>query len=134
MKTMLRLFRTMLKMPFPWLLWIGMLGVVNMAVPLFYLDTTEGKVVLAVIMMGAIIQIVIFGAKGFVRLLGLGHSLWLFMVPWLWTRLDHVPEGSPFRFWLLSVVILNGISLLIDITDVGRYIAGERTPQLTLDA
>ena len=52
------------------------------------------------------------------------------MVTWLWTRLDVAPAGSLFRYWLLATVVLVSLSLLIDVTDVIRYLRGERAPQL----
>ena len=52
------------------------------------------------------------------------------MVAWLWTRLDHAPAGSLFRYWLLATIVLVCVSLLIDADDVIRYLRGERDPQL----
>jgi hypothetical protein len=84
-------------------------------------------------MIGGIIQLSIFKAKGFVRLLGFGHFLWILMLPWLLFRLgEGVPE-TLFYNWILMVIYLNSFSLIIDVTDVIRYILGERTPQLKLE-
>ncbi len=133
MKVMMDFNRTLLLMPKPWLVWLALLVAANMVVPLFYITTREGQVVLVAILVGAVIQMVIFGAKGFVRLLGLGHILWVPMVPWLWTRLDQDSSGSIFGYWLLAVIVLDSLSLMIDVVDVIRYIKGERAPQLSLD-
>ena len=81
-------------------------------------------------MIGAILQTVIFSAKGFVRLLGIGHIAWLPMVPWLWDRLDTAPPGSFFKYWLLATIVVVSLSLIIDAADVIRYLRGERDPQL----
>ena len=70
----------------PWLIWVGTLLLVNMVVPLFFLEHREAQAVLAATMLAAIIQMVIFNAKGFVRLLGIGHFLWLPVVVWLASR------------------------------------------------
>ena len=130
MKAMIDFFRTMLTLPKPWVGWVMLLMTVNMIVPFFYLGTLEGKVVLGAAVLGALLQTWIFSAKGFVRLLGIGHVAWVPMVAWLWTRLDVAPAGSFFRYWLLATIILVSLSLLIDATDVIRYLRGERAPQL----
>ena len=66
----------------PWRVWIAVIGVVNMTAVLF-LDTIEGKLVLGAIVAGAVFQLSIFADKGYVRLLGIGHILWLPLVFWL---------------------------------------------------
>lgn len=127
---MIDFLRTMLTLPRPWIVWVGILMAANMVFPLFYLDTLEGKVVLAAFAFGAVVQTAIFSARGFVRLLGVGHIAWIPMVIWLWSRMGAAPRGSLFRYWLLGTSILAIVSLIIDATDVVRYARGEREPQL----
>ena len=133
MKAMIDFVRTMLTMPKPWIAWIMFMMVVNMIVPLFYLGTPEGKVVLGAIVFGAILQVAIFSALGWVRLLGIGHIAWVPMVYWLWFRLDFAPAGSFFRYWLFATIVLVSLSLLIDATHVIRYLRGERRPFLSIE-
>ncbi len=116
----------------PWRVWIALLGVVNMTA-IFFLDTLEGKLVLAAIVAGAVFQLSIFAAKGYVRLLGIGHILWLPLVLWLGSRLGDIGTDSTFGKWVLAVIVVDGISLIIDAVDVGRYLAGDRTPAVALD-
>ena len=130
MTAMTDFLQTMLTLPKPWVAWVMLLMAANMIVPLFYLGTPEGKVVLAAFLLGAIAQTAIFSARGFVRLLGIGHVAWVPMVYWLWTRLDTAAPGSLFRYWLLATIVLVSLSLVIDATDVIRYLRGEREPQL----
>ena len=78
-------------------------------------------------------QMALFGRFGWVRLLGIGHWPWLLLVPWAWLRLAAVPDASLTRFWLMSLIVLNTGSLLIDAVDVVRYMRGEREPVMTLD-
>ena len=132
MRVMIDFFRSMLGLPMPWPLWIMGLMAVNGAFPLLYLGTPEARVVLVAMMLGAMTQMAIFGKKGFVRLLGVGHFLWLFMLPWLGMRLGDAPAGL-FRNWILAVLVLNGISVVIDATDVVRYLRGDRDPQIVLE-
>ena len=132
MRVMIDFFRAMLLLPKPWVVWVGLLIAANLVAPLFFIGSLEAKVVVVAIMVGAITQMAIFGAKGFVRLLGLGHFPWVLMIPWLWTRLGELEFNNPFAYWLVAVIVLDGLSLIIDVTDVVRYIKGERAPQLRL--
>ena len=134
MKAMFNFLRTMLTLRKPWVGWIMLLMMVNMVIPLFYLGTLEGKVVLGAFVLGALLQGGIFSAKGFVRLLGIGHIAWVPMVAWLWTRLDVAPASGLFRYWLLATIVLVSLSLLIDAVDVIRYLRGERDPYLETPA
>ena len=65
------------------------------------------------------------------RLLGIGHIYWVPLIPWLWTRLGDLVPGEPFAVWIMAVIGLDSVSLLIDVSDVTRYVAGDRTPHLT---
>jgi len=109
----------------------SLLLLVNMTVPLVFITTVEGQFVLAAAMAGALTQMAIFGSKGFVRLLEIGHIFWIPLLPWLWTRLDGFPPDEPLTIWMTAVIVLNGVSLFIDVGDVWRYVAGERAPHWT---
>ena len=111
--------------------WIALLLTVNMLVPLIFINTLEGRLVLAAAVVGALIQMLVFATKGFVRLLGIGHIFWIPLLPWMWTRLDGWPPDDLMGSWIAAVILLDGISLIIDATDVTRYLAGDRTPHLT---
>lgn len=113
--------------------WITLLLLVNMAVPLLFVTTVEGQWVLAAMMLGALTQMAIFRSQGFVRLLGVGHIYWVPLLPWLWTRLDRSLPPEPFAMWMAAVIVLNGVSLIIDVSDVWRYLSGERTPHLAAE-
>ena len=128
MKAMIGLTKGLMSLPMPWPLWIGLLVVINIAGPVYFFEAIEAKVVLAAFFASGAAMTAIFAAKGFVRLLGIGHIFWVPMVPWLWTRLDQVEPGSLIGYWMIAVVALNGISLIIDAIDVGRYVTGDRKP------
>ena len=110
---------------------IAALMVVNAVVPLFHLGTLEARLTLGAFFFGAFAQMALFARFGFVRLLGVGHILWLPLVVWIWTRAQEAPPGG-FRNWLLALAVLNAGSLVIDITDVARYVFGDRDPQVTV--
>lgn len=130
MHTMTEFMRTMFVNGKRLASWISLLMAANMMGPLVFINTVEGQVVLAAAMAGALTQTTLFASKGFVRLLGIGHVFWVPLIPWLWGRLDEISPRSPFGYWVAAVIILNSISLLIDVTDVVRYMRGERTPHL----
>jgi len=134
MKTMIRFLRTMMLMPKPWLAWLGLLVFINILIPLYFINTLEAKVVLIAIICSMTIMTAIFSAKGFVRLLGIGHIAWVPMIPWLFTSLGEISLDNPFGYWLLAIIIMNSLTLIIDTIDVIRYIRGERRPYLTLSA
>ena len=134
MKAMVDFFRTMLKMPKLWLFWLALLMTANMIGPIVFIKSLEGRMVILAAMAGAAAQVAIFGSKGFVRLLGVGHLPWVPLIFWLWFRLDQVPGDSIFRYWILSVIVLDTLSLIIDTTEVVRYISGDREPQIVLES
>ena len=133
MKAMVDFFRTMLAMPKPWLVWLALLMAANMAGPIVFVRTPEGRMVLLAAMAGAAIQTAIFSSRGFVRLLGIGHLPWVPLIFWLWPRVGQVPQNSIFRYWILSVIVLDVLSLIIDTIDVVRYISGDRAPHIVLE-
>lgn len=124
--------RTMLRFPAGWLAWIAALMLVNGVAPIVFLPAPEAVVTLAAFLLSVIWQVAIFDRHGFVRLLGIGHAPWLASVSWAWLRLGDLPVGSPIRIWLTALVLINTASLLIDVTDVVRYLRGERKPVLTI--
>jgi hypothetical protein len=133
MKTMISFVKAMLRMPKPWVAWLALLMTANMVMPIFFIETLEAQVVLATMMASAALMMFLFAKKGFVRLLGLGHVLWIPLIFWLSARVDIASASTGLDQWLLAVIGLNGLSLIIDAVDVIRYAKGEREPTLTLD-
>ena len=132
MKAMIGFTKGMMSMPMPWLVWLGLLLAVNVVGPIYFFEALEAKVVLVAFLASLGLMTAIFAAKGFVRLLGIGHILWVPMVPWLWIRLDQVGPGEPIGYWITAVIILDSVSLIIDGIDVLRYLKGERQPYITV--
>ena len=138
MKAMLATFwkrsmiRAILHMPKPWATWNVALILVNLAGGLYYFGSLEGKLVVAAFFAAVIVMEAIYKAKGFVRLLGLGHIFWVPLMPWLWMRYADAPADGGFRTWLAAVMLVNTISLIIDAIDLVRYARGERAPTITL--
>jgi hypothetical protein len=131
LKAMIGFNKSVLAMAKPWQLWMVLLVSVNFVLPLFFLGTPEGMVVLVAAMISLFIMMNLFSKFGFVRLLGVGHITWLFTVPWLGWRLGQTVESGAFYYWLLAVVVIDSLSLVIDAVDVVRYWRGERQPTIT---
>ncbi len=122
-----RFMSKMMKFPLVPRIWVMVMIMVNMAA-LYFIDTLEGQVVIGVFMVSAAMMIIRDAKMGFVKLLGLGHVLWLGLVPWLYFRLDGLTPDTLVHQWVMVVIAINGISLIIDIRDVVQYLKGDRAP------
>ena len=92
---MIGLIKSTLQMPIPWLVWVAFLGAANLVAPLYFIQTLEARMTLALFCAGVITQSLIHAKLGFVRLLGIGHIYWIPLVIWLGFRLGEFGiEGS----------------------------------------
>jgi hypothetical protein len=117
----------MFKMPVIWWPWMAGLPLINLSA-IFFLPRIEAWVVLGTGLLAATIMTVLHAKLGYVRLLGVGHFVWIPMLIWLVSILDHLPEGTFFRGWILTLIAMDTVSLLLDIVDLVRYLRGDRTP------
>jgi hypothetical protein len=90
----------------------------------------EARVVVATFLAGALLMTLLTMATGFSRLLGLAHIVWFPLIYYLWNRTSLVAADDAHGIWLRLVILADVISLAIDVTDVGRYVAGERADLL----
>ena len=126
MRAFIKFNKGMLRMSVPVRLWLLSLLTANLVVPLFFLERLEAQVVVGTLVVSMILMTGLTAVAGFTRLLGVGHILWIPMLLWLWTRLDEMPAGDVFTIWVWALMILNGISLILDAVDLGRYLMGDR--------
>lgn len=126
MKAFIKFNKGLMLMPIQWQTWLILLVGANMVVPFFYLYRLEAQVALGTIMLSMMLMTVITQRTGFTRLLGLGHIGWFPMIYFFWTRLSQIPADNLFGIWLRALMIINAVSLVIDVADVVRYIAGDR--------
>jgi hypothetical protein len=116
-------------MLWPWQLWVGLLAALNLIAPLAFLDRPDAQWTLAAIGAAAVSMVALARIQGFTRLLGLGHIWWIPLIGYL---LDRGALSNPglnrewFVLWRDAVVAANGLSSVIDATDIGRYLAGDR--------
>lgn len=118
--------RGMLALPVRVRVWVAALATVNLMVPLAFVELHEAQVVLFTFFASMALMMGITAWRGFTRLLGLGHILWIPLLIYLWPQLVANPVNSAVGMWLRALFVLNTISLVIDIVDVGRYLAGDR--------
>ena len=117
--------RGLFKMPIYAQLWVGLLIIVNGIVPLFFLGRVEAQATLGIFLAGGLLMMALTALSGFSRLLGAGHFLWFILLGLLWTRLDQIPADDFFGLWIRALMLINAISLIIDVTDIVRYALGD---------
>ncbi len=83
--------------------------------------------VVAAFLASMVLMTVVTALSGFTRLLGLGHIFCIPLLYFLRARIDQIPADVFLGVWIRGLMVLNAVSLLIDMVDVGRYISGERT-------
>jgi len=116
----------MYQVPVGWRIWLATLMAANMVAPLFFLKSVEGLAVFVSINLSAITGTILYKQQGFTRLLGLMHWPWVILLPFLWMRLDAVSAAEPFGIWIRAVLVLNSLSLILDLVDVIKYATGDR--------
>ena len=104
-----------------WQLWIALMVGLNMIAPLAFLSHLEAQVTLAAILLSATTGLILTKVQGFTKLLGLMHVYWLALVPFLYSRLESASSSELFFNWMLSVIVVNSLSLVIDTADVIQY-------------
>ncbi len=109
-----------------WRLWIGALVLMNLISPLLFIDRSEARFVIAFFLAQGLLMYVLFELQGFTRLLGLAHFGWFGLIWFLWPHLPRFPADTPLGLWLRALLVLNAVSLAIDVMDVIRYARGER--------
>jgi len=128
MKALFDFLKNIFKMPMASWPWMAGLPLINLSSILF-LPRTEAWVVLGTGLLAATIMTALHAKLGYVRLLGIGHFVWIPMLIWLGFRLDNIVEGTLFQGWIITLMAMNTVSLLLDIIDLIRYLRGDRAPR-----
>lgn len=116
----------MLRYPVWLQVWIAWLGIVNLSSVLF-LRRAQARWVLAAFLGAGTVMSILFALNGFNRLLGLGHVLfWTPLLIFLWRERQSLPHDA-YRMWITTLIATNLTSLVIDYTDVLRYLLGNRS-------
>ncbi len=117
-------FRDLLRQP-AWIpLWVSWLAGVNLFSAYFWSEPVA-RVVLVVFLASATLMMLLYARFGFEKILGLGHVLWLPLLPFLLASMRDA-HGS-FRAYLYTLCASIAISLAFDVTDVWKHFrAGAR--------
>jgi len=113
----------------PWwlLLWLGWLGLVNVASIAFWSER-EARWVFGALVGAFVAMQVLYQMNGYNRFLGLAHIIfWTPLLVYLYRQLRNVVGPRLFETWLRILMATNGVSLVIDYVDVFRYLGGDRT-------
>lgn len=108
-----------------WVYWMMFLNVVA-ALP-FAFTRTEARVILVTFLLNAAFMMWLAGTYGYERILGLSHVVfWTPLVIYLVMRYRSggVPRSSFYGYYVLTVIVTDSASLVIDYIDVARYFLG----------
>lgn len=98
--------------------WVNILMVVNFA-GLFFLDQAVAQVVVGTFAITATLMMCLYYFFGMSKILGLGHILWLALIPYLIAIFAEL--NTQMQVFASIVIIVNSISLVFDIRDVVQY-------------
>ena len=116
------------QVPVGWQIWLLSVMAANMAVPLLFLNRIEAQAAIVAMIVSFVTGNYLYKLQGYTHLLGAMHWPWIFLVPYLWGRLDIISAGEPFGIWLRVVLVLNILALILDAVEVIKYAAGDRQP------
>lgn len=106
-------------------IWIFWLIVINTAC-LFFLRHAEARWVLAAWLGNIVLMTVLFEMNGYNRLLGLSHIVfWTPLLIHLHRRRERLEGERLFDGWVRTLLVTNGLSLVIDYVDAVRYLFGD---------
>jgi len=121
MRNPLGFFVDLLRQPLWIHVWVSWLAAINL-LSLRFWDEPLAKLVLATFLLSAMLMMALYARYGFEKILGLGHILWLGLLPYL---LISIPgAGCGFQSYLIALTVSIGISLAFDVVDVWTYFAG----------
>lgn len=123
MRNPLGFFKELLHQP-AWIpIWVGLLMMINLASVSFW-DEPLARWILGVFMASAMLMMGLYARFGFQKILGLGHFLWIPLLPVVLWAIPGAEGG--FRTFLVVWAVATTISLVFDIADVWKHISGER--------
>jgi hypothetical protein len=123
MRHPLGFFTELLRQP-TWVpIWVGLLVAVNLAGIAFWSEPLARWIV-GLFMLSGVLMMGLYARFGFEKILGLGHSLWIFLLPLVLLAIPGTEGG--FRTFLLTWVAATAVSLAFDVVDVWQYFSTRR--------
>ena len=96
-------------------IWVQILMMVNLA-GVFFWHEPLAQLIFFTFVITSLFMMYLYSKFGMARILGLGHVLWLLLIPYLmmvWPTLS-----GDIKHYITIVIICNTISLIFDINDV----------------
>lgn len=112
-----------------WWIWMAALVAVNGVAPLFFLPRLTAVVTLVASLTAFSLALVLIRLHGYSKLLGVIHAPW---VPMLAASIYLYPGAdamSVYKMWLTASIVLTIGSLVIDATDVLRFLRSHSSQQ-----
>jgi hypothetical protein len=81
------------------------------------------RLILGVFMISAVVMMALYARFGFEKILGLGHALWIPLLPVVVLGVPSAEGG--FRTFLVVWAAATTISLIFDVVDVWKYFASK---------
>lgn len=116
-------FGDLVKQPLWVPVWVAMLALVNIA-SLFFWSAPLAKMILITFLISAMTMMALYSYFGFVRILGIGHVFWVFLLPYILLQLVQV-DGR-FFLYLVTLSVFLTISLVFDAIDAWKYFHDKR--------
>ncbi len=109
--------------------WVMLMGAMFMLSIPFSLKNTQARLILlATLIFAPIIMMLLYAKFGYTRILGLGH-----IIAWIPVLYCLIKDRKSWQVgqtlvgkWLALTVCIMLVSLVFDISDVARYVMGER--------
>ena len=131
MNSIINFISDVLAQPIAVQLWVLWMTVAIFIVPGLLLrhesSRREGKVILASSIVLAVLMLLWHAQVGYTRIVALPHILiWTPLLAYLYSRRKNLASPSLVRWLTTALVLTIVVSLAFDVTDVIRYILGER--------
>ena len=99
--------------------WVGILVLMNLFA-FRYRAKDEAKIIIGLFFLNGLFMLTLHSIYGYSKILGLGHFLWLFLLPYLVSSIKKA-KGE-YQAYLIAYSITISISLGFDIRDVFIYL------------
>ena len=116
-------FSDLAKQPLWVPVWVTILALANMS-SLFFWSEPLAKAILITFMVSGMLMMALYSYFGYEKILGMGHVLWLFLLPCLVFHLTRVDGG--FFLYLAALSVSLSISLVFDAIDIWKYFHDKR--------
>ena len=123
MRNPLRFFVELMQQPVWVPVWVFVLMIINVA-SLGFWHEPLARLIFITFMISAMLMMGLYSKFGFEKILGLGHVLWIPLLPYVLMQIPAVE--SPFKGYLLALSISIAISLVFDIIDVWKYFQSKK--------